>query len=140
MKLTYEQASDVLKWACDTFLVEKKKVRVLMTQLKSNQYILAKMFTGSELLARSLQKRSNRLCKLGHSDMTLIIGCSIKYIDSDVILRNILVLARDIEEVLSAEVYKQALLRTDQHRIELKRKTLWLKILKIDTSFINAEF
>lgn len=54
----------------------------------------------------SLQKRSNRLCKLGYSDLTLIVGCSIKFIDSDETLRNILLLSRDFDEILSSEVYK----------------------------------
>lgn len=71
------------------------------------------MFTAREHLVASLQKRSNRLCKLGSSDLTLIIGCSIKYIDSDITLRNILLLSREVVEVLDAEIYKQALLRTD---------------------------
>mmetsp|Transcript_33483 Transcript_33483/g.39338 ORF Transcript_33483/g.39338 Transcript_33483/m.39338 type:complete len:92 (+) Transcript_33483:537-812(+) len=91
------------------------------------------MFTEHEQLVMSLQKRSNRLCKLGFSDTTLIVGCSIKFIDSDETLRNILLVSKDFDEILCGEVYKQALLRTDQHRVERKRKTLWLKILKIDT-------
>lgn len=111
--LPYEQAHEILKWACDVFLVEKQKVHILMTELKSNQKNPSKMFTEHEQLVMSLQKRSNRLCKLGYSDLTLIIGCSIKFIDSDETLRNILLLSRDFDEILSSEVYKQALLRTD---------------------------
>ena len=98
------------------------------------------MFTDHEQLVMSLQKRSNRLCKLGYSDLTLIVGCSIKFIDSDQTLRNILLLSRDFDEILRGEVYKQALLRTDQHKIDRKRKELWIKILKIDTAFVRGEF
>jgi hypothetical protein len=90
------------------------------------------MFTEHEQLVMSLQKRSNRLCKLGYSDETLIVGCAIKFIDSDVTLRNLLLVSKLFNDTLSNEVYKQSLLRTDQHRIASKRKTLWLKILKID--------
>ena len=98
------------------------------------------MFTDHEVLVQSLQKRSNRLCKLGFSDMTLIVGCSIKYIDSDITLRNILVVSKDFNDILIQEVLKQSLLRTDQHRIQRKRKTLWLKLLKIDPQYIIPEF
>ena len=54
----------------------------------------------------SLQKRSNRLCKLGFSDLTLIVGCSIKFIDSDLTLRNVLLASKDFNEILRSEVYK----------------------------------
>ena len=64
--------------------------------------------------------------------MTLIMGCSIKFIDSDKTLTNVLQVSKDFNDILKAEVYKQSLLRTDQHRIDKKRKTLWLKILKIE--------
>ena len=112
--------------------MEKSKTHILLTELKSNQKNPSKMFTDHEVLVQSLQKRSNRLCKLGFSDMTLIVGCSIKYIDSDITLRNILMVSKDFNDILIREVLKQSLLRTDQHRIQRKRKTLWLKLLKID--------
>ena len=79
------------------------------------------MFTEHEQLVMSLQKRSNRLCKLGFSDLTLIVGCSIKFIDSDLTLRNVLHVCKDFNEILRSEVYKQSLLRTDQHKISSKR-------------------
>jgi hypothetical protein len=77
-----------------------------MTELKSNQRNTAKMFTEMEMKIWSLQKRSNRLVKFGHSDISLIIGMSIKYIDSDITLRNILTLNRDLSEILKEEVLK----------------------------------
>ena len=72
--------------------------------------------------------------------MTLIVGCSIKFIDSDETLRNLLMVSKDFNEILRDEIYKQALLRTDQHRIEKKRKVLWMKILKLDSLFVRSEF
>ena len=48
-----------------------------------------------------------------NSDITLIVGCSIKYIDSDQTLKSILLACRDFNETLSPAIYKQALLRTD---------------------------
>ena len=98
------------------------------------------MFTDHEKMVMSLQKRSNRLCKLGFSDLTLIVGCSIKFIDSDITLRNILLCCQDFNAILCDDVYKQSLTRTDQHRVDRKRKTLWCKILKIDPSFVQSEF
>jgi len=44
--------------------------------------------------------------------MTLIIGCTIKFVDSDEVLRAILCCSRDINEILKPEVLKQALLRS----------------------------
>lgn len=98
------------------------------------------MFTDHEKLVQSLQKRSNRLCQLGYSDMTFIAGCCIKYIDKDITLRNILMVSKDFNEILNRVVLKQSLLRTDQHKIHRKRKTLWLKILKIEPKYIIPEF
>jgi hypothetical protein len=71
-----------------------------MTELKSNQRNTAKMFTPMEMKIWSLQKRSNRLVKFGHSDTSLIIGMSIKFIDSDETLRNLLCTSRDMSEIL----------------------------------------
>ena len=91
------------------------------------------MFTKSELLVCSLQKRSKRMSRLClNSDLTLIAGCAIKYVDSDLTLIRILQACRDFNETLAPTVYKQALLRTDQGRLAYKRQDLWLKLLKID--------
>ena len=99
------------------------------------------MFTKSELLVNSLQKRSKRMSRLClNSDLTLIAGCSVKYMDSDATLRNILLACRDFNETLAPAVYKQALLRTDQARLATKRQALWLRLLKIDPQFISGEF
>ncbi len=57
---------------------------------------------------------------------------TIKFIDRDEDLRNILLLSKDLNDLLKDEVYKQALLRSSQQRLSRKRKHLWLKILKID--------
>ena len=72
--------------------------------------------------------------------MTFIAGCCIKYIDKDITLRNILMVSKDFNEILQRVVLKQALLRTDQHKIHKKRKLLWLKLLKIDPQYIIPEF
>ena len=121
LTLPYEQAHELLFWSCDCFNVDKSKTHILLTELKSNQKNPSKMFTEHEQLVMSLQKRSNRLCKLGYSDLTLIVGCSIKFIDCDLTLRCILLASRDFNDILSSEVYKHALLRSDQHRVAQKR-------------------
>ena len=71
-------------------------------------------------------KRSERLRKFGHSNTTTILGLTIKFIDSDRVLRYIVSLNRDLNEVLRSEVLKQSLLRADMQDIELKRRDLWL--------------
>jgi hypothetical protein len=58
------------------------------------------MFNAMEMKIWSLQKRSSRLVKFGHSDVSLIIGMSIKFIDSDITLRNLLLTCRDLSEIL----------------------------------------
>jgi len=71
-------------------------------------------------------KRSKRLRKFGHSDVTTIIGLTIKFIDSDKTLRYVVSLNRDLNEILRFEVLKQSLLKADKKDIELKRRDLWL--------------
>lgn len=51
-------------------------------------------------------KRSERLRKFGHSDVTTIIGLTIKFIDSDKTLRYLVSLNRDLNEILRFEVLK----------------------------------
>ena len=54
LTLPYEQAHEVLLWACEVFLVEKAKTHILLTELKSNQKNPSKMFTEHETLVMSL--------------------------------------------------------------------------------------
>jgi hypothetical protein len=46
-----------------------------------------------------------------------IAGMTIQFIDDDVTLRNMLLVCRDFNDLLSEEVLKQALLRSSQHRL-----------------------
>lgn len=48
----------------------------------------------------------------GMTDSTQIAGMTIKYIDNDKILRNLLLVCRDFNELLKDEILKQALLRS----------------------------
>lgn len=91
------------------------------------------MFTDKEQLIWSLQRRGNRLKAYGLTDTMQIAGMSIKFVDDDITLRNILMCCKDFNEMLREPVLKQSLLRASQHRLKQKRKTLWLKLLKIDT-------
>jgi hypothetical protein len=107
-------------------------MHLLLTELQSNQKNPAKMFTDKEYMICSLQKRGNRLKSFGLTDSMQIAGMSIKFIDSDETLRNMLAVCRDWNDLLRDEILKQALLRSSQDRLKSKRQALWLKILKID--------
>ena len=107
LQLPYEEAYELLATSGDNFLVDKAKMQLLLTELKLNQVNPATMFTKNELLVQSLQKRSKRMSQLGlNSDITLIVGCSIKYIDSDQTLKSVLLACRDFNETLSPAIYK----------------------------------
>jgi hypothetical protein len=58
------------------------------------------MFSEMETRIWLLTKRSNRLCKFGYSDMTLIVGLTIKFIDTDRTLKNLLLVCHDFNDVL----------------------------------------
>ena len=58
------------------------------------------MFSEMETRIWLLTTRSNRLCKFGYSDMTLIVGLTIKFIDTDRTLKNLLLVCRDFNDVL----------------------------------------
>lgn len=98
------------------------------------------MFTEKEQLIWSLQRRGNRLKAFGLTDQTQIVGMTIKFIDDDIILRNILLVCRDFNELLKEEVLKQSLLRASQERLSKKRQTLWLRFLDIDLRFVKNEY
>lgn len=98
------------------------------------------MFSEQETRIWQLTKRSNRLCKFGYTDMTLIVGLTIKFVDSDATLKNLLLVCRDFNDILKPTILKQSLLRADQHRINEKRRYLWLHTLKIDPIEVREEF
>jgi hypothetical protein len=54
---------------------------------------------------------------------------TIKYVDEDSTLLKLLMLGKDFHDTLRQPVYKQALLRSSQDRLKVKRTALWLKIL-----------
>lgn len=84
------------------------------------------MFNEKETLYWSLMKRGERLTKFGHSDVTTILGLTIKFIDSDVLLQKLVSLNKDLNEILRDEVLKQTLLRADISDLDTKRKDIWL--------------
>lgn len=112
----------------------------MCTELRSNQRNTDKMFTEVETRIWSLNKRSSRLCRFGYTDTTLILGCVIRFVDSDATLKAILCCSHDMHEILQTEVLKQALLRSSPERIAVKRKQLWLRLLKIDSKYVQGEF
>jgi hypothetical protein len=81
-------------------------MHLLLTELKSNQKKTSAMFTDKEQLIWSLERRSNRLKAFGFSDKMQIIGMTIKYIDKDETLRNLLLLGKDYNDMLKHEVLK----------------------------------
>ena len=90
------------------------------------------MFTRREKTHWSLVKRSERLQQFGHSNISMILGLTIKFVADDSTLRKIVCLNRELNEVLRAETLKQSLLRADLKDIELKRRDLWVQWLNID--------
>lgn len=77
------------------------------------------------MLYWSLMKRGERLQKFGFSPNATILGLTIKFIDTDKVLRKIVSLNKDLNEILREEVLKQTILRSDLHILELKRSSLW---------------
>lgn len=69
------------------------------------------MFSEKEVITCSLTKRSQRTLKFGYTNATLILGMTIKFIDRDIVLRNILCLNKDTHEILINDVLKQSLIR-----------------------------
>jgi hypothetical protein len=69
------------------------------------------MFTAKEQLIVSLQRRGNRLKQWGFNDATMLMGMTIKFLDTDQALFRVLAVCRDFNELLTDEVLKQSLLR-----------------------------
>ena len=126
MGVPYENANEIICYFCNIFQMEKSKMHILLTELQSNQKVTSKMFSDKELKEWSLMKRGNRLVKFGFTDITLVLGLLIKYIDTDEGLLNICNMSKLCNEVLRDEILVQSLLRTDLVNIESKRKELWL--------------
>lgn len=79
------------------------------------------MFTEREQRVVSIQKRGDRLKRFGLTDQTLVMGMTIKFIDSDSTLGKILQVSRDFNELLREEILKQALLKASPERLMFKR-------------------
>ena len=86
----------------------------LFTELLSTQRNPNQMFSEQENRVYSLQKRSNRFTQFGYTDITLVVGCCVKFIDEDKTLFKVMVSCKDTHEVLSTEIHKQALLRASR--------------------------
>lgn len=136
----FDDANQLLLHFCQYYQMDKSKMQILLTELMSNQKNTASMFSEQEKNYWSLMKRSERLRKFGHSNMTTILGMTIKFIDSDRVLRYIVSLNRDLNAILRFEVLKQSLLRADMQDIELKRRDLWLQVLTIDPVVSQQQF
>ena len=78
----------------------------------------------------SLMKRMFREEKYGR-DKFMVVALSIKYIDSDISLRNILIMSKKTKLRLSQVIYKQALLVSQPERLSIKRIPIWEIILNI---------
>ena len=78
----------------------------------------------------SLMKRMFREEKYGR-DKFMVIALSIKYFDSDITLRNILILSKKTKLRLSQVIYKQALLVSQPERLSIKRIKIWEIIMNI---------
>lgn len=98
------------------------------------------MFTAKEQLIVSLQRRGNRLKQWGLTDATMLMGMTIKYLDTDQALFRVLGVCRDFNDLLTDEVLKQSLLRASQQTLKGKRAHLWLRLLKIDTRSVQLEY
>jgi hypothetical protein len=72
--------------------------------------------------------------------MTLIIGMTIKFVNQDRTLRNLLLVCRDFNDILKPTILKQSLLRADQQKLAKKRRLLWIQILKLDVNQVKQEF
>ena len=80
-------------------------MHLLLTELISNQKRTGSMFTDKQKLLWSLEKRGKRLKQFGVSDTMLVLGMTIKFIDDDIKLRQLLLLGRDFNETLKQPVY-----------------------------------
>ena len=107
----FSQANRLLVQSCEKYEIQKANAHLLCTELIKNQRNAESMFTEQEQLVHSLKKRTSRLRRLGYSHKTLLVGLTVKYIDSDATLLAILCSSRELHEVLAPEIYKQALLR-----------------------------
>jgi hypothetical protein len=140
MSLPFDQANELLIYFCNVYQMEKSKMHILLTELMSNQKNTARMFSEKEMVTWSLLKRGNRLQKFGFSDLSVILGLTVRYVDDDRTLRNLILLNSDMYEILREEVLKQSLLRTNCERLEAKRQEIWLHMLRVDREFIQSEF
>ena len=75
-------------------------------------------------------KRQKRIDKYGNG-VNLVIATSLRYIDSDATLRNIICLNKSCNSTIRNVAYKQALLYSQPERLTLKRKLIWIDILRI---------
>ena len=73
-------------------------------------------------------------------DHMLVLGMTVKFVDRDSTLLKMLLLNRSCHEMLRDEILKQALLRSTPEKLSRKRANLWLKILQIDTNFVQNEY
>ena len=102
----FSETNALLLQLCSHYQMDKNQIRILLTELLSNQKNPTKMFTEKEMLLWSLMKRGERMQKFGFSNNATIIGLTIKFIDSDDIIRQIMLLNKELNEELRNELLK----------------------------------
>lgn len=102
----FGKANNLIIFLSNHYQLDQSKIHILLTELMSNQKNTARMFTEKEKTYWSLMKRGERFQKFGYSDAATILGLTIKFIDSDVTLRKLACLSRDLNEILREEVLK----------------------------------
>ena len=136
----FDKAHNLLIYLCNLYQMDKSKMHILMTELMSNQKNTANMFPEKEQTYWSLMKRGERFTKFGFSNTATILGLTIKFVDSDEMLFNLLLLNKDLNEILKEEVLKQSLLRANQKAIERKRHSIWLQILNVNNKYVLEQY
>lgn len=118
---------------CEKYELDQNRTHLLLSELESIQKKSRLVVSPKDIMMISLAKRDHRIEKYGNSKM-MILAESLRFLDSDITLKNILCLNKGYHKALKNVVYKQVLLYSEVHRLKEKRIPIWINLMRIVTS------
>ena len=131
MDYPFEKAHSLLLHYFKEFKLNENRMQILIIELKCNQMNSEELFSQNQIKILTKEKYKKRQSKFGQNIISTVIGFSIKFIDSDLTLRNVLCLNKNVHLNCKKAVFKQIMFRTDIYDIENKRTQIWLQNLNV---------
>ncbi len=107
----FDQSKEIILQFAKKYELDAGRTHLLLSELESTQKKSRFILTDKDLRVVSLEKRTRRFKRYGQGPI-FIAAMVIKYFDTDIACRNIMLVDKDFYRILKRVAWKQALLVT----------------------------